>query len=53
MFVYTAAQTFSILTFDATADPTLSIEIANIEGKTVRQRELRLSELSVPPAGRN
>lgn len=54
LFVYTESQTFSVLSFDATAaDPTLRIEIANIEGRTVWERELRLSELSVPRSGRN
>lgn len=49
LFVYTEAQTFSVLTADTTqADPTLHIEIANIEGKNVWERTLRLSELSVP-----
>jgi alkaline phosphatase D len=53
LFVYTESQTFSVLSFDTTAaDPTLRVEIANIEGRTVWERELRLSELTVPGPGK-
>lgn len=53
LFVYTDSQTFSVITCDTTLpDPTLRIEIANIEGKNVWEHMLRLSELSVPASRR-
>jgi alkaline phosphatase D len=51
LFVYTEAQTFSVLHFDGTpADPRVRLEIVNIEGDTVWQRDVALSELTVKPS---
>ena len=51
LFAYTDMQTFSVLTFDGAADdPVVKMEIVNIEGKTVWERDVPLRELSVPPA---
>jgi alkaline phosphatase D len=52
LFVYTEMQTFSTLTFDcSTDDPVVKMEIVNIEGNTVWQRDVPLSEISVPASG--
>jgi alkaline phosphatase D len=48
VFVYTDMQTFSTLTFEnAGGEPVARMEIVNIEGNTVWQRDVKLSELTV------